>query len=234
MHNQLPVTLISGTSRGVGKELAKYYCDLNHIVIGCSRSTTDFQHKNYVHITADISKEDDIINIFKYIRLNYKRLDNLINNAGIASINTSLLTPYNIAENIFKVNFLASFLFAREASKLMMKNKFGRIINIGSVDIPLKVDGNALYAASKSAVEVYSSILAKEVASYGITVNTIALTPIKTTLLQDIQTDKIDMVINMLTLKRYAKISDITNVIDFFMKKESEFITSQIISLGGV
>ncbi len=234
MHNQLPVTLISGTSRGVGKELAQYYCDLNHIVIGCSRSATDFQHKNYVHITADISKEDDIINIFKYIRLNYKRLDNLINNAGIASINTSLLTPYNIAENIFKVNFLASFLFAREASKLMMKNKFGRIINIGSVDIPLKVDGNALYAASKSAVEVYSSILAKEVASYGITVNTIALTPIKTTLLQDIQTDKIDMVINMLTLKRYAKISDITNVIDFFMKKESEFITSQIISLGGV
>lgn len=229
-----PVTLITGTSRGVGKELALYYCNHGHKVIGCSRGVCDISHENYMHITADISKEEDILNIFKLIRLQYKRLDNLINNAAIASINTSLLTPYSVADDISKINFLAAFMFSREASKIMMKKNFGRIINISSVDIQLKVDGNALYAAAKSAVETYSRVLAKEVSTYGITVNTIALTPIKTSLLENIVEEKIYMVIDMLTIKRFAEISDITNLIDFLMKKESNYITSQVIALGGV
>jgi 3-oxoacyl-[acyl-carrier protein] reductase len=130
-------------------------------------------------------------------------------------------------------NFTGTFLFCREGARLMKKNSFGRIVNLTTVAVPLKLEGEAVYAASKAAINSLTQILGKELAEFGITVNAIGPTPIKTDLIRSIPKEKIESLINSLAIKRYGEIRDVINVIDFFIKPESDYLTGQIIYLGG-
>ncbi len=228
------VTLITGTSKGIGKELVHYYVNKGHIVVGCSRSPIKWQLDGYTHHLADVSNEKEVLQIFKQIKKDYGRLDHLINNAGIASMNHSLLTSVKTVDDIFKTNFIGTFLFSREAAKLMKKNNYGRIVNFSTVSVPIKLDGEAIYAASKAAIVTLTQILAKELVDFGITVNAVGPNPIHTDLIAGVPSEKLKKLIDMQVIKRYGKVEDIENIIDFFLKKESDFITSQVIYLGGL
>ena len=162
------------------------------------------------------------------------RLDVLVNNAGVASMNHILLTPTSAVDKIMGTNFKGTFLLCREAAKLMRKHRFGRIINIGTVAVPLRLEGEAIYAASKSAVQTLTQILAKELADFGITCNMVQPTPIVTDLIRNVPKEKIERIISQLAIKRLGRFEDVANVIDFFIKPESEYITGQVINLGGV
>ena len=168
------------------------------------------------------------------IEKRHQRLDILINNAGIASMNHILLTPAGVVEKIFATNFMGTFLFCREAAKIMRKRQYGRIVNFSTVAVPLHLEGEAIYAASKSAVVTFTQILAKEVASFGITCNAVQPSPIETDLIRNVPKEKIEKIIGQLTIKRLGKFEDVANVIDFFVRRESDYITGQVITLGGV
>lgn len=228
------VMLITGTRKGIGNYLAKYYLEKEYIVIGCSRGEVDISHKNYKHYCLDVADEKNVKNLFNEIRKNFDRLDILINNAGIAAMNHFLLTPTETFNNVLNTNVLGTFLFCREAAKVMKKNKFGRIVNFTTVAVPLKLEGEAIYAASKSAVNTLTQILAKELSEFGITVNAIGPTPIQTDLIRNVPQEKIKKLLDSQTIKRFGEFEDVANVIDFFIKPESNFITSQIIYLGGL
>jgi 3-oxoacyl-[acyl-carrier protein] reductase len=230
----LKVALITGTRKGIGRYLAEYYLKNGYFVIGCSRSASDLVDDNYLHFILDVKDESSIKMAIKEIRNKIGKIDILINNAGIASMNHVLLTPLKTVQEIFETNFLGTFLFSREVAKLMNKNKFGRIINFTSVAVPLNLEGEAIYAASKSAVEELTRVMSKEVAEMGITVNCIGPTPIETDLIKTVPSDKIQKLFNSQAIKKYGTFLDIINVIDFFIKEESEFITGQVIYLGGV
>jgi 3-oxoacyl-[acyl-carrier protein] reductase len=116
----------------------------------------------------------------------------------------------------------------------MQKRKFGRIINFSTVAVPFHLEGEAVYAASKAAVEELTRILAREFADLGITVNAIGPTPINTDLIRGVPQEKIQALINRQAIKRPGKFEDIFNLIDFLVKPESDFITGQVIYLGGV
>ena len=116
----------------------------------------------------------------------------------------------------------------------MMKQKFGRIVNYTTVAKPLRLEGEAIYAASKAAIENFTQTIAKEVASYGITVNAIGPTPIQTDLIKAIPKEKIAELLNKQAIKRFGTFEDIINAIEFFCDEKSDFITGQIIYLGGV
>jgi 3-oxoacyl-[acyl-carrier protein] reductase len=161
-------------------------------------------------------------------------LDILINNAGIASMNHVLLTPMETAQKILNTNIAGTFLFCREAVKIMKKNKMGRIVNFATVASPLKLQGEAIYASSKAAVINFSQVLAKEIGDFGITVNVVGPTPIKTDLIRKISDEKLNAVISNQAVQRFGEFQDISNVIDFFIQPESDFITGQVIYLGGV
>ena len=180
------ITLITGTRKGIGKALVEHYIKKGHIVIGCSRSPIEWQLEGYTHHIADVSNEKDVLSIFKQIRNDFGRLDNLINNAGIASMNHSLLTPKQTLDKVFNTNVMGTFLFCREAAKLMQKNKYGRIVNFSTVAVPLKLAGEAVYAASKAAIVTLTDVLAKEFAEFGITVNTVGPSPIETDLIKNV------------------------------------------------
>ena len=111
--------------------------------------------------------------MFSLIRKKYGRLDVLINNAGIGSMNHSILIPIETVHRILITNVVGTFLLSRKAAKLMKKNNFGRIVNFVSIAIPLKLEGAAAYAASKAAILTLTEIMAREYADYGISVNAI-------------------------------------------------------------
>lgn len=228
------IILITGTRKGIGNQLAKYYLENGHVVVGCSRSQSDLEHSNYSHYCLDVSNEQQVTDLFVTIRKKFGRLDVLINNAGMASLNHTLLTPLSTVTKLFNTNFLGTFLFSRQAVKLMQKNKFGRIVNFSTVAVPLNLEGEAIYASSKSAIEQFTKIFSKEVASMGITVNTIGPTPTETDLIKAVPKNKIDELLTQQAIKRLGNFDDIINVIDFYINKNSNYITGQTIYLGGV
>ena len=228
------VMLITGTRKGIGKYLAEYYVSKGYKVVGCSRSNIDYELENYRHFCLDVADESKIKDMFKEIRKEYGRLDVLINNAGIASMNHILLTPLKTIQNILNTNVVGTFLFCREAAKLMQKKQYGRIVNFATVATPLKLEGEAIYASSKAAVVSLTEVLARELASINITVNSVGPTPIKTDLIRSVPKDKMDALLNRQAVKRFGEFNDISNTIDFFFQPESDFITGQVIYLGGV
>lgn len=228
------IIIITGTRKGIGFFLANHYLQLGDIVFGCSRRACDIFHPNYHHERFDISDEKAVIQFVRNIYKEYKRIDILINNAGIASMNHFLLTPYTTAHKVFSTNFMGTFLMCREAAKYMMKNRSGRIINYSTVAVALNLQGELIYSSSKAAIEQLTRVLSVELGMSGITVNAIAPTPIDTDLIKNVPKNKIDELIDRQSIKRLGKYEDVLNVIDFFISPNSDFITGQIIYLGGI
>ena len=228
------VVLITGTRKGIGRALVEHYAGTGHHVVGCSRSPFEGDLPNYRHCCLDVGDESAVKEMFSLIRKREGRLDVLINNAGIASMNHSLLTPIATVNNIMETNFTGTFLFCREAARLMQLNGHGRIVNFTSVAVPLKIEGEAAYAASKAAVISLTQILAREFADFGITVNAIGPAPIKTDLIAGVSQEKLDALIERQAIKRYGEPRDVINVIEFFVNSASDFVTGQVIFMGGV
>lgn len=226
--------LLTGARKGIGRYLAEHYLASGYLVVGCSRAPSQYEHENYFHFCADVTDEAGVETLFAEIRSRYGRLHILINNAGIASMNHVLLTPVSTAKKILDTNVLGTFLCSREAARLMRKHNYGRIVNFSTVATPLKLEGEAIYAASKAAVVNLTKIMAFELASFGITVNAVGPTPVKTDLVRSVPQSKIDALIARQAVKRWGEFKDIANVIDFFIKPESDFVTGQIVYLGGV
>jgi 3-oxoacyl-[acyl-carrier protein] reductase len=149
-------------------------------------------------------------------------------------MNHTLLTPAATVDRIMATNFRGTFLICRESAKLMKKRKYGRIVNISTIAVPMHLEGEAIYAASKSAVTTLSQILARELAEFGITCNVVGPTPIATDLIRTVSPDKISRIVNRLAIKRLGRFEDVANAIDFFVRPESDYITGQVIHLGGL
>lgn len=232
--NRNRVMLITGTSRGIGRYLAEYYVGKGDQIIGCSRRPAEYESKDYQHFCLDVSDEAAVVQMVAEIGRTYGRLDVLINNAGVASMNHALLTPVKTVHNILNTNVVGTFLFCREAARVMQKNHYGRIVNFATGATRLKLEGEAIYASSKAAVITLTEILARELAELGITVNAVAPPAIETDLTRAVPRQKIDSFLSRHAIKHHGQFSDVANVTDFFIKPESSFVTGQVIFLGGV
>jgi 3-oxoacyl-[acyl-carrier protein] reductase len=228
------VMLITGARKGIGRYLAEYYLSKGWQVIGCSRTQADPLPGAYRHFRLDVSDEPAVKAMFAAVRKDYGKLDALINNAGIASMNHALLMPVPTLQNILNTNVVGTFLFCREAAKLMQRQKAGRIVNFSTIAVPLNLEGESAYAASKAAIESLTRTLARELSEMGITVNALGPTPIKTDLIHAVPEEKMQHLIERQAIRRYGEFSDVSNVIDFFLRPESSFITGQVMYLGGV
>jgi 3-oxoacyl-[acyl-carrier protein] reductase len=228
------VMIITGSRKGIGRFLAEHYLQSDYDVVGCSRTPSDLQLEGYQHYCLDVADEPAVKEMFLEISQKYGRVDVLINNAGVASMNHSLLTPLSTVQKLVNTNILGTFLFCREAAKLMQRQRVGRIVNFSTVATALNLEGEAIYAATKAAVESLTRVLAREFAQWNITVNAVGPTPVKTDLTRSVPQEKLDALVKRQAIRRFSEFPDIQNVIDFFLRPESDFVTGQIIYLGGI
>lgn len=227
--------LISGTSRGIGRYLAEYYVQQGLRVFGCSRTKVDWSHPQYTHYALDVSDEPAVKAMFSDIRKTAGGLDAVINNAAVnPAIAPALLVPLESLRKTFDINVLGTFLLSREAAKLMMRKRFGRIINLSSMAAYHQVAGEAAYTASKAAVTALSRVLAKELAGQGITCNVLAPSAIPTELSAAVNPAALSEVLRRNAIPEMGTMADVSNAIDWLLKPESQAITGQVIYLGGV
>ena len=234
MNPDQPIMLITGTSRGIGRYLAEYYLERGWSVFGCSRQVSDIDHERFTSLGVDLSDETRIEKMFDELKSHTRKIDVVINNAAIASMNLLNLTPYSTAQKIFAVNVLGSFSILQKSVRFLKKSDNPRIVNFSTVAVPLRLAGESLYAASKSAVETMTRILAKELAAMNITCNAVGPAPIRTDLIKGVGEEKISALLRQQAIHRLAEFRDVSNVIDFFISPESDLITGQVLYLGGV
>jgi len=226
--------LITGSSRGVGRVIAGYMIENGATVVGFSRGQPTFECEKYHHISVDIGNPKSVQDAFVSVRKLVPALDILINNAGVATSQYAMIMSTESAQEMLTVNIFGAFLISKEASKLMRKNKWGRIINIGSIMSSLEPVGGSIYAATKSALISMSNVIAKELSTFNITSNTLALSGYPTDMMNSLAPDVLKGIINGLVIPRLTIDDDIFNVIDFLASERSSYITAQTIYLGGI
>lgn len=226
--------IITGTSRGIGLNLAKSYLDDGDIVIGCARNQSNLTHPNYHHYTIDASNESAVIDMVRDLGRKFGKIHALINNAGAASLNHIITTTAATADKLYQANFKSTFLFTKEVSKLMIRAKYGSIVNISSIAVPLSLEGEAIYASMKAAVESFTKISAKELGVFGIRVNLLGIAPTQTDLIKAVPKDKISALLAKQAIPKMSEFSDIKSAIDFFLDEKNRLITGQSLYLGGV
>ena len=229
----VPLAVVTGSRKGIGRHLARHLVAQGYRVVGCSREPADWTLEGYEHCVADVTEEAQVVALFADVRRRYGAPKVLVNNAGVAAMNHALLTPGATVERILRVNVLGTVLVSRECAKLMMQERFGRIVNFSTVAVPIGLEGEAAYAASKSAVEAFTRVLARELGPMGITVNAIGPAPTDTDLTRGVPAEKIAGLVERLSIKRPGTFEDIANVLDFLIRPESSAVTGQTIYLGG-
>jgi 3-oxoacyl-[acyl-carrier protein] reductase len=232
--SEKPVVLVTGARKGIGRYLAEHYLRKGFLVEGCSRGEVDIGDSNYVHHQVDVADEKSVRNMVADITKRHGRIDVVLNNAAIASMNHVLLTPAKSANRMLEVNVTGTMLVCRDTAKVMMRRRYGRIVNFTTIVAPIALAGEAVYAASKSAVVTFTRILAFELGQWGITCNSFGATPIMTDMIKGVPQAKIDAVVQGLAIKRLGTPEDCANVCDFFIAPSSDNITGQVIYLGGI
>ena len=226
--------LVSGTSRGLGRAIAEHLLGRDYLVYGFSRGDASLEHPNYRHACVDIAAPEQLSEYLLGLRKSTKRLDAVVNNAGIASMNAFALSPIESSRRIFDVNVQGTIQICQKTLGMLRKSPHPRIVNMTTVAVPLLLEGESLYAASKSAVETLTKIVAKEYGQFGITCNAIGPSPIATNLIRGVPQKKIDELIRQQAIKSMATPEDVINILDFFLKPESDMITGQVLYLGGI
>lgn len=227
--------LITGTSRGLGKALAEQFLRAGFIVYGCARQGSSIEHPKYKHFVADIGDELSVVSMFKEITAFKVPVNLLINNAGRTQTSLGILTRAESANDILRTNLLGTFLVSREALKLMQRQRYGRIVNFSSINVPLGSAGSALYNASKGGVEAMAKALTRECGSADITINTLGLSLVADSGMLDSLGAKALAVKQEALLKpKVLEVEEVMHAVNFFASPLARNISCQTVYFGGV
>src|SRR5690606_4868750 len=234
--------IITGSSRGLGKKTAIALAKQGaNVVVNYNSNESEALSTvneilsdggNAIAIKADVSKSEDVNNLFEKTIEHFGKIDIVVNNAGIMV--TKFLKDFSEEEfdKQFSINVNSVFLMMKKASETLEQN--GRIINISSSTSRLMMPGYAVYSAAKSAVEQMTRVFAKEIGSKGITVNSVLPGPIKTELFLNGKSDElISRIASLSAFNRIGEVEDIIPIILFLSGNDSQWITGQNIGING-
>ena len=229
------VVFISGASRGIGTAIAEHFANKGHKVIGTSRSnfTFDSDNLNLIPLSLDITNRDSVNECMNYLKENNLTPSILINNAGITSDQLFLRMKDEDWDNVIATNLTGTFNLTKALIKGMIKNRYGRIINISSVSGLMGNPGQVNYSSAKAGLSGFTKSLAKEVGSRGITVNSIAPGFIETDMTSYLDENAKEKLTQDIPLKRLGSVNDIAELAIFLASDESSYITGQTISVDG-
>lgn len=224
--------LITGTTQGLGRELAHAFLAKGKRVIGCGRRESTIEHPLYTHAIVDLTLEKEVQKWVRCLKSEWGSLDALVCNAG--SVKSSLylsVTSGELYQSFVQSNLDSCFYICREISKWMVTKRQGRIITISSIMTGMHEPGTAIYSATKAALIELTKVLAKELASTGVTCNSISPSMIDTETSKSFGTEWRDRILAKQTIPLQLKAEDVAHVIEFLADKASWPITGQVIDM---
>lgn len=240
------IVVVTGGSRGIGKAIALAFGEAGATVVVASRKVNlleevvkEIQAKggNGFYVRFDLNKDEDIFDLVTKTMDRYGRIDILVNNAGISPwVKNSEEVTKEMWEEVIQANLLAPFLLCREASKIMMKQNWGRIINIASVGGMVGFQRQIAYCATKGALIQMTKVLAVEWADkYNITVNAIAPAYIATDLTEGVRASKkiSENLLQRTPMRRFGETEEIVTAALYFASEYSSYTTGIILTVDG-
>ena len=231
------IVLVTGASRGIGLEAAKHFSKEGYKVIGSSRGDFNLGEligdESAISVQLDLMSKDSIKNLFTYLKSKDLLPSVLVNNAGITKDQLFLRMKDEDWDDVIETNLNGLFRVTKAFIKPMVKNKFGRVINISSVAGLMGNSGQVNYSSSKSAMIGFSRSLAKELGSRNITSNVVAPGFIETDMTTFLNDDDKAEVSKNIPMKRFGTVQDVAKCIVFLASDEANYITGQTISVDG-
>ncbi|MBA2708793.1 MAG: SDR family oxidoreductase [Gemmatimonadaceae bacterium] len=226
----MDVVVVTGASRGLGRFCAQSLHDCGYRVVGLGRSAvTDAPFEMRSANVADPVSVAEALGDLRRDPSVYA----LINAAGIASMNLVVTTPAATARSIVETNLLGTIYCCQQIAPALIKRGGGRIINFSTLGVQLAIKGEAIYIASKAGVEAFSRTFAREMAPYGVTVNTVAPGPIDTALLAKVPKANVDEVVRRQIVPRQAEPVDVWNIVSMLLAPESSMLSGETLHVGG-
>lgn len=235
------IIIVTGASRGIGREIARGLARKGYIVIAnYNKSEEEIlelkkeleEEKINIDIfKADVSKRNEVINFINYVIKNYGKIDVLINNAGISQFKEFTQITDEDWNNIINTNLNSVFYMTQETCKNMIHNKNGCIINISSIWGIVGGSCEAHYSVSKAGIDAMTKSLAKELGPSNIRINSIAPGIINTDMNKNLSQDEINCIKEEIPLEKIGNTIDIERCVEWLI--EDEYTTGQIISING-
>lgn len=237
------VALVTGGSRGIGKSICLELAKAGYDIVTCYTSKSAEAEEtvaackafgvNAAAYQANVTNEADVTELFAQLKTQFGRIDVLVNNAGITKDDLLLRMSEEAFMQVIDVNLKGAFLCCKAASKMMLKNKYGRIINISSVVGLGGNAGQANYAASKAGLIGLTKTIAKELGGKGITANAVAPGFIQTDMTDQLSEEAQNFWEERIPRKRLGKPEDVAAAVRFLASEEADYISGQVLAVDG-
>ena len=232
----MKTALITGASRGIGNAIALHLKNEGYRVLGTATSTkgvSKLEDQGIEGLVLDLNSFDSKEQLWKQVESKEIQISVLVNNAGITRDNIVLRMSEKEWQDIMNVNLNGTFYLSKKVLKMMLKLKWGRIINITSTSASIGNRGQSNYSAAKAGVEAFTKSLAREVGKRNITINSIAPGFIDTDMTQQSDGVNSDELIKEIPLGRFGKPGEVAHLTSFLCSEEASYITGQTIHING-
>ena len=236
------VAVVTGASSGLGQQFARALSEQGCDVAILARRKERLEEfskelkqngQDCLPVSCDVTDEESIKNAIKTVVDHFGKIDILVNNAGITKDGLMLRMKENDFDAVIDVNLKGTWNCMKHATKLMMKQKYGRIVSMSSVVGVMGNAGQVNYAASKSGIIGMTMSLAREVGSRGITVNAVAPGFIQTAMTDVLSDDIKEQMKSQIPLGTFGSVQDIANAVVFLASDEAKYITGQTLHVDG-
>ena len=232
----MKTALVTGASRGIGNAIALELKQKGYSVIGTATSQTGVDsllEKGIEAYILDLNSKDSIDQFWSLLEENNKSISVLVNNAGITRDNIVLRMSDEEWSDIMNVHLYGTFQLCKRSLKMMLKNKWGRIINISSASASIGNRGQSNYAAAKAGVEAFTKSLAKEVGKRDITINSVAPGFISTDMTEQNEGVNSEYVVKEIPLGRFGQPNEVASLVGFLCSEDASYITGQTVHING-
>ena len=234
----MKTALVTGASKGIGRQIAITLAQNGYTVIGTYNSTSDgldiiSKLHGIIYEKCDVSDYVDVCALFEHIKDSFKTLDAVVNCAGVSWVGLLQDMKEEEIAKLVGVNLNGTIFVCQQAAEIMVKQHSGNIVNISSIWGNNGASCEAVYSATKGGINAFSKALAQELAPSGIRVNAVCPGVIKTDMLNCFSEEDLKSLADETPLGRLGTVQDVADMVDFLLSEKAKFVTGQIITVDG-